>query len=222
VRDQQRTVLVGRVEPRQDAAEPFLHLERGDAHGVHVDELALEAVRLVHDQQTAPRQLLGVPVAQRREVPRVGAEDRARQRGRLGARVGTLAERAARPAAHAERRRHARLGIALARVVVATLDDLHDVAELALVLVLQQLLRGQQVRVLAPARQRYREMALADASRRLHDEEPRRGRVRVGLGQRTLQRVEQPRLLPSRRESLGEVLDEAHGARSAPPRASVS
>src|SRR5436190_1062225 len=54
-------------------------------------------------------------------------------------------------------------------------------------------------------------MALADARRRLHDEEPRRGRVGIRLGKRALERVEQPRLLPSRREPLGEVRDETHG-----------
>ena len=143
MRGQQRTILVGDVEPRQEATQPLLHLRCGETDGVDVDELVFQAVRLVHDQQTAPRQLLGVPVTQRREVPGVGAKDRTRERGSLGARVGTLARGTTGAAAHAERRRHAPVGIALARVVVAALDELHDVAELALVLVLQELLRRQ-------------------------------------------------------------------------------
>src|SRR3989454_12536885 len=95
---------------------------------------------------------LGVPVAERGEVGGVGAEDRRPEGGRLGADVRALAERAARPAAGAARGRGVRAGIAVARVVVAAPHDLELGAELARVLVLEQLLRGQQVGVTAPPR----------------------------------------------------------------------
>lgn len=212
MRREQWSVFVRDRESRQHAAEPFLHLPRRESRGIDMHELALEIVRLVDDEQTAPGQLLGVPVAQRREVPGVGAEDRSREGRGLGARVRTLAEAATRPATHAERRRHARVRVTLTRVVVPTLDDLHDVAELTLVLVLEQLLRCQEIGLGAPARQRHGDVALADAGRRFDDEESRRARIGVGVGQRAVEGVEQPRLRGARRESSRKVLEQARGA----------
>ena len=108
-----------------------------------------------------------MPVAQRREVRRVRAEDRRVQRGLLGARR-TGSRRPGRAAGDTCRARSARApGIALAEIVVAPLHERQVGAELALVLVLQKLLRGEQVGVAAPARQRHRDVALADAGRRL-------------------------------------------------------
>src|SRR5437016_2598514 len=124
---------------RQRPAEPRAHLGRREAGGVDAGELRLEVVRLVDDQETAPPESLGVPVAERGEIGGVGAEDRRPEGGRLGADVRALAEWAARPAAGAARGRDVRAGIAVARVVVAALHDLELGAELALVLILEQL-----------------------------------------------------------------------------------
>ena len=129
-------VILGRLEPRQRPAEPRLGLFGRERDREDVDKLSLEVVRLVDDQEPPPAQLLGAPVAERREVRGVGAEDRTGQRRRLRPRVRTLTHRAARPPAHSPRRRHARVRVALAEVVVTPLDELQVGAELSLVLIL--------------------------------------------------------------------------------------
>src|SRR5207247_1184981 len=167
VRDEQRAVVFPGGQVRQRPAEPRAHLGRREAGGVDAGELRLEVVRLVDDQETAPPESLGVPVAERGEVGGVGAEDRRPEGGRLGADVRALAEWAAAPAAGAARGRDVRAGIAVARAVVAALHQPGHGPELALVLILEQLLRGQQVGVTAPPRERHRDVALAHARRPL-------------------------------------------------------
>ena len=90
-------------------------------------------------------------------------------------------------------------GIQLARVVVAALDELEAVAELALVLVLQQLLRREQVGVAAPARERHGDVALAHTGRRLDEHDA------VAALDRALEGGQQARLLGARSDPLGEV-----------------
>src|SRR5256712_2086488 len=181
-----------------DVCSSDLHLGRREAGGVDAGELRLEVVRLVDDQETAPPESLGVPVAERGEVGGVGAEDRRPEGGRLGADVRALAERAARPAAGAARGRDVRAGIAVARVVVAALHDLELGAELALVLILDQLLRVQQLGVTAPPRERHRDVALAHARRPLDEDHARGRRVVQGLRDRIGDGGEQTRLLGTR------------------------
>ncbi len=99
----------------------------------------------------------------------------------LRARVGALADGRARAPAQAVARGHARgRRITLAEIVLAALHELERVAELALVLVLEELLRGEEVGVAAPARERQGEVALADAGRGL-DQEHARARGAVAL-----------------------------------------
>ena len=199
---------------RQRPAEPRAHLGRREAGGVDAGELRLEVVRLVDDQETAPPESLGVPVAERGEVGGVGAEDRRPEGGRLGADVRALADRAARPAAGAARGRDVRAGIAVARVVVAALHDLELGAELALVLILEQLLRGQQVGVTAPPRERHRDVALAHARRPLDEDHARGRRVVQGLRDRIGDGGEQTRLLGTRRHARREVREKVERVRS--------
>src|SRR5262245_18437317 len=98
--------------------------------------MSLEVVGLVDHEQPAAGQVLAVPVPQRRTVRDVGGEERPGQGGRLGSRVGTAALRTACAPAHALGRRDSRVRIALAEVVVSTLDYVEVGAEVALVLIL--------------------------------------------------------------------------------------
>ncbi|PYM33207.1 MAG: hypothetical protein DME17_18995, partial [Candidatus Rokuibacteriota bacterium] len=158
-------------EPGQRRPEPAPHLVRRERHREHLGELGLEGVGLVDDEEPAPREVGTVPLAERGEVGRVGAEDRRRQRRRLGPRVGALAPRAPGPAASPVERRDPHLGrVELARVVVAALDQVELGAEQALVLVLEKLLRGEEVRVAAPAGEGHGDVALAEARRRLDED----------------------------------------------------
>ena len=210
---QHRPVFVGQRQTRQGPSEPRAHLVVREAGGEDGDELVLEVVRLVDDQQAAPPQVLGMPVPQRREIGGVRAEDRRVDGRLLGAHVRAPAGRAARPSAQAARGRHRGTRVALAQVIVAALDQGQLAAELALVLVLKMLLRRQQVGVAAPARQRHREMALADAGRRLHEQHARRPRIVGDLGQRVSEPGQQARLLGTRRGARGKVLQQIDGHR---------
>src|SRR5438132_2253115 len=147
---------------------------------------------------------ISVPLAERGEVSRVGAEDRRRQRRRLGPRVGALAPRASRPAASPVERRDPHLGrVELARVVVAALDQVELGAEQALVLVLEKLLRGEEVRVAAPAGEGHGDVALAEARRRLDEDHALRHL------EQALEVVEEAPLLGARRVPRREVVKKA-------------
>ena len=136
--------------------------------GEDADELALEVVGLVDDRAGA-----GGEAARR-------ASGAAWRSTRCWCRRSAPSSAAALARAYGQPARRDRAGagtsrarwaparrVALADVVVAALHQLQLGAELALVLVLEQLLRGQQVGVAAPARERHGDVALADAGRRL-------------------------------------------------------
>src|SRR5260221_396577 len=165
--------------------------------------------RTTHSVSPASTKVLALPLAQREEVRGVRAEDRAVEGRHLRAGIGALARRAARAAAEALRGRHARgRGIPLAQVVFAALDELEGVAELALVLILQELLRRQEVRVAAPAREGQREMALPDAGWRLHDEDPGRLAVAPVVTDGGAELVEETHLRRARDRAGGGMGDE--------------
>ena len=104
--------------------------------------------------------------------------------------------------------------IALAEVVVAALDELQVGAELALVLILQMLLRGQQVGVPAPAGERHGDVALADAGRRLDQQDAGGAAVLLDLVERVGESGQQPHLFGARREAVRKVREEVrHRAR---------
>jgi hypothetical protein len=214
--DERLAVRLGRRQPGQAPAEPHGHLLRREPKGEDADELRLEIVGLVDDEQAAALEVLALPLSQGEEVGRVGAEDRSGEGGGLGARVGAGAGGAARPPAHALRRGDGRAVVALAAIVVTALDDLELAAEVALVLILEELLRSEQVGVAAPAGQRHRQVALAHARRRLDQQHARRARVVLDLGQRVRQREQQPALLRPRSGAGGKVLEQvdAHRCRA--------
>ncbi|PYN99954.1 MAG: hypothetical protein DMD91_11530, partial [Candidatus Rokuibacteriota bacterium] len=106
------------------------------------------------------------------------------------------------------RRGDAFTGRALARIVVAALDQLDIPAEVTFVLFLKQLLGRQQIAAAAPPGDRHRDVALADARRRFQAEDRRRlgivGRVGDGRGQIR----QEARLLGTRRGVWREVLEQ--------------
>jgi hypothetical protein len=185
--------------------EPPPHLVVREAHGEHADQLRLEIVRLVDHEQSPLAQLLGVPVAQGHEVRRVRAEDRRVLRGLLGADVGAPAGRTPHSTTQPARGRHLGSGIALAEVVVAALHERQVRAELALVLILQMPLRGQQVGVPAPAGERHGHVTLTDAGRRLDQQDTGGAAVVLDLGQRVGESGQEPHLLGPRCEAVRKV-----------------
>src|SRR5262249_57963973 len=112
-----------------------------------------------------------LPLPQGQEVRGVGTEDGAVEGGLFRACVRALTHRRAAPPTQPVRRGHARgCRISLADIILAAFHELDGVAELTLVLVLQELLRGEQVGVTAPARERQGEVTLTDAWRSLDRE----------------------------------------------------
>jgi hypothetical protein len=75
----------------------------------------------------------------------------------------------------------------------------------AIVLVLKQLLRGEEVRVAAPARERDRDVTLSDTRRRFYEEDARARGIVFRLVDRVGEGGEQTRLLGARRERGREV-----------------
>ena len=200
-------VLVGVAEPRQRPPEPLLHLVGREGHREDAHELGLEVVRLVHHEHAARPELLALPLPEGEEVGGIGAEDRAVEGGELRARVGALAEGPARAPAQPVARGHARGLRALAEVVLATLHELDRVSELALVLILEELLRGEEVGVAAPARERQGDVALADTGRGLEHEHAR-ALDTLGLPDGRAQGLEQARLRGARLGAGREVGEE--------------
>ena len=98
-----------------------------------------------------------------------------------------------------------RSGIALADVVVAALDHLDRTAEVALVLILQELLRGEEIGVAAPPGQGHGDVTLADARRGLHHEDARVPWIVQRLGDGVTEPGEQTGLLGAGRAAGGEV-----------------
>jgi hypothetical protein len=190
---------------RETSAEPRGHLLGREADGEDAHQLRLEVVGLVHDEQLAAVQPLALPLSQGQEVRRIGAEDRPVERGGLGARIWAAAHGAAWTPAHALRRGDAGALVALARIVVAPLHDLDLAPEVALVLVLEELLGGEEIRAAAPARERHGDVALAHAGRGLDEEHARGGGIAVRLGESVGQLAEQTGLLGSGRVAGGKV-----------------
>ncbi len=205
---QDGSILVGQCQPRQWVAEPRTHLLEREPRGEDAHQLRLEVVRLVDHQQAPLAELLGVPVAQRREIRRVRAEDRCLQRGLLGADVGAAAGRAPHPPTQPARGRYRGARIPLAQVVVTAFHQRQVRAELALVLILKVPLRGQQVGVPAPPGERHGDVALADARRGLDQQDTGSLPVLLDLGQRVGEPGQEPRLLRPRREAVGKVREE--------------
>ena len=212
VRSQERPIVVGGREVRQRAAEPLPHLVEREGHGGGAHELCFEVVGLVDDEQPPARQVLAVPVAQGGEVRDVRAEEGPGEGRGLGPRVRAMTLRPAGASAHPLRGRHPRVRVALADIVVPSLHHLQLVAELALVLVLEQLLRGEQVGIATPPREGHGHVALAHARRRLHQEDARRPRIVLGLGNRIAELGEEAGLGRARRGAGREVGQEVVGA----------
>src|SRR5262249_34751967 len=97
-------------------------------------------------------------------------------------------------------------------IVLAALHELKRAPELALVLVLKELLRGEKVRITAPARERQREVALADAGRGLHQEDARPlGTVAfIDVGANGFEQARLGRTRPGAGRKVGEEIGGRH------------